>query len=175
MLQMWFARLVAPFGETSIKAYSFDGFLDLVAYGVLNNQLVTLVCRLSAFQYSQAQSDKAEYLRLEGEAFTHKVLKEWPHGARLYLPPSPEERKQKMEEQQQTRKIGASRVGVSFNPSGKPIVDEIKAACADLIDMVASIGDPAVTPNPEIERVKAIAMTKIEEAAMWAVKAATKG
>jgi hypothetical protein len=68
--------------------------------------------------------------------------------------------------------LGEYRVGISFNPSKNPAVDEIKRAAADLIDLIDDIksGDD----SKEIPRLKALAMTHIEDAAMWAVKAATK-
>lgn len=71
---------------------------------------------------------------------------------------------------------GEMRVGVTFNPSGDPLVADLKAACARLIDLVDLIVDEtnAGMPMPERRRLKAIAQTTAEEAAMWAVKAATK-
>ncbi len=68
---------------------------------------------------------------------------------------------------------GEFRVGITFNPGGNPVVDQIKRASADLIDLVESIEND-VAPAGEVNRLKAIAMTHIEEAAMSAVKAATK-
>lgn len=66
---------------------------------------------------------------------------------------------------------GEYRVGIAFNPSADSMVGQIKAAAAALIDLVETI-DPQ--DNPEVGRLKALAMTEIECAAMWAVKAATK-
>ena len=66
--------------------------------------------------------------------------------------------------------IGEYRVGITFNPSGDSTVNEIKTAAAALIDLVDGIN----APDQEIVRLKALAMTHIEDAAMWAVKAATK-
>lgn len=68
---------------------------------------------------------------------------------------------------------GEYRVGLSFNPSGNQMVDDIKAQAAALIDLIDRI-DPSAEPA-EIEALKGIAEMKVEEAAMWAVKAATKG
>lgn len=79
-----------------------------------------------------------------------------------------------------TQSLGEYRVGVSFNPSGKSSVDTIKAHAAMLIDAINELPVPAVlagdnaVPDGEIIRLKALAMTTIEEGAMWAVKAATK-
>lgn len=72
---------------------------------------------------------------------------------------------------------GEYRVGVSFNPSKNPTVDAIKAKAAELIDLVESIGNDVEVPSQlysEVARLKALAQTEIESAAMWAVKAATK-
>lgn len=66
---------------------------------------------------------------------------------------------------------GEYRVGIDFNPSGNETVAKIKQAAADLIDMIEDI---EVGDIPEIGRLKALAMTHTEDAAMWAVKAATK-
>jgi len=74
-----------------------------------------------------------------------------------------------MNTQEQT--LGESRVRVSFNPSEDSIVDQIKRDTAALIDKVDTI--PGVGGG--INRLKALAQTAYEEAAMWAVKAATYG
>lgn len=76
---------------------------------------------------------------------------------------------------------GEYRVGVTFNPTGDQQVAEIKAAAARLVDLIegipthsssrATIDDEA---SRERGRLKALAQTATEEAAMWAVKAATK-
>lgn len=78
-------------------------------------------------------------------------------------------------------------VGVTFNPSANPLVDEIKRAAADLIDLIDRIPEPdlpdsddmavynpAVRQIIQVSRLKGLAQTAVEEAAMWAVKAATK-
>jgi hypothetical protein len=38
-----------------------------------------------------------------------------------------------------TATTGEYRVGISFNPGGNPMVDKIKRAAADLIDLVETI------------------------------------
>lgn len=68
---------------------------------------------------------------------------------------------------------GEYRVGLSFNPSADPLVDGIKKAAASLIDLVESI-DSTQAWGGERARLKALAQTAIEDAAMWAVKAQTK-
>lgn len=60
------------------------------------------------------------------------------------------------------------------------MVDKIKRAAADLIDLIDGIGMEDVAPggvmkNQEVARLKSLAQTDIESAAMWGVKAATKG
>jgi hypothetical protein len=64
--------------------------------------------------------------------------------------------------------LGEERVRVSFNPSKDSIVDTIKAKSAELIDLCETLknGDA---------RLVALAQTHYEDAAMWAVKAATAG
>jgi hypothetical protein len=68
---------------------------------------------------------------------------------------------------------GEYRVGIDFNPSGDDMVGQIKRAAADLIDLVGTI-DSSGPMDGEKARLKALAQTHIEDAAMWAVKAATK-
>jgi len=71
--------------------------------------------------------------------------------------------------------LGARRVRESFNPSGENIVDKIKRYTADLIDLCKDIENDsfAYSDFGEQKRLVALAMTAYEEAAMWAVKAAT--
>jgi len=61
---------------------------------------------------------------------------------------------------------GAERVREDFNPSGDDMVTKIKRYTADLIDLCEDLKnlDP---------RLASLAQTAYEEAAMWAVKAAT--
>jgi hypothetical protein len=78
---------------------------------------------------------------------------------------------------------GESRVRVSFNPGSNDKVTQIKVSAALFIDMVDELAAPAISApiaqDGEIEkhseffRLKALAQTAAEEAAMWAVKAAT--
>ena len=65
---------------------------------------------------------------------------------------------------------GEYRVVTNRNPSADDMVGKIKRAAADLIDLIETI--PADTEGRP--RLKALAQTAVEEAAMWAVKAATK-
>lgn len=71
---------------------------------------------------------------------------------------------------------GEYRVGISFNPSNDDTVGRIKRLAADLIDLIETIdAHSGGDPNPEVMRLKSLAQTQAEDAAMWAVKAATKG
>jgi hypothetical protein len=67
--------------------------------------------------------------------------------------------------------LGEYRVGITFNPSKDEMVNEIKRLAAQLIDTIDLI---PVGDVPEVARLKALAMTHTEDAAMWAVKAQTK-
>lgn len=66
---------------------------------------------------------------------------------------------------------GEYRVGISFNPSNNPAVDSIKVKAAALIDELNVI---SMDRNHPGARCASIAMTEIESAAMWGVKAVTK-
>jgi len=65
--------------------------------------------------------------------------------------------------------LGAHRVRESFNPSKDSLVDKIKRHTADLIDMCEQMK----TKDNELNRLCSLAQTHYEDAAMWAVKAAT--
>lgn len=67
--------------------------------------------------------------------------------------------------------LGESRVRLSFNPSGNTQVDTIKEKTANLIDYCQ--GQAEKSSDGEEKRLWALAMTHFEDAAMWAVKAAT--
>lgn len=70
---------------------------------------------------------------------------------------------------------GEFRVGIDFNPSGDDMVGQIKRKAADLIDLIDSIpSDNGTVVGNERGRLKALAQTDIEIAAMHGVKAATK-
>lgn len=80
---------------------------------------------------------------------------------------------------------GEYKVGIKFNPSADDTVTHIKEAAAALIDFIETIplpewsvgsdDDSVALHRLEVHRLKGLAQTTIEEAAMWAVKAATKG
>lgn len=62
--------------------------------------------------------------------------------------------------------IGETRVRATFNPSANNVVDQIKQQTAELINLCETLKD-------KDGRLVALAQTAYEEAAMWAVKAAT--
>ena len=66
---------------------------------------------------------------------------------------------------------GETRIGVDFNPGGNATVAEIKRLFADLVDDIGVLPDYG---DGEGRRLKAVAQTEIEGAAMWAVKAAAR-
>jgi hypothetical protein len=67
--------------------------------------------------------------------------------------------------------FGEKAVGLTFNPSNDPTVQAIKAKCADLIDEIHELRTNQ--PNAEIARMASVAITELQTAQMWAVKAAT--
>lgn len=75
---------------------------------------------------------------------------------------------------------GEYRVGITFNPSGNDLVGKIKRQAADLIDLIEALPQPeandmgSLSYSGEVGRLKSLAQTAVEDAAMWAVKAATK-
>jgi hypothetical protein len=70
----------------------------------------------------------------------------------------------------QTKSLGEIRVRTSFNPSDQSNVQHIKERAAEFINYVDENVD---VKSNEGARLKTLALTSIEEAAMWAVKAAT--
>jgi hypothetical protein len=71
--------------------------------------------------------------------------------------------------------LGEDRVRIKFNPSDNSLVSQIKQKSAELIDLCertnnASSGESV---TGEEKRLWALAQTHYEDAAMWAVKAAT--
>jgi hypothetical protein len=62
--------------------------------------------------------------------------------------------------------IGEDRVRTKFNPSADSVVDQIKQKSAELIDICETL-------KLKDARLASLAQTHYEDAAMWAVKAAT--
>lgn len=72
--------------------------------------------------------------------------------------------------------LGEIRIRTSFNPSNQGYVDQIKQKSAELIDLVNSAANKPSWDDETVgewKRLKSLALTSYEEAAMWAVKAAT--
>lgn len=72
---------------------------------------------------------------------------------------------------QRTDSLGAARVRLDFNPGKDDLVDRLKRKTAELIDLCDAIESHEA--HGEIARCVSLAMTHYEDAAMWAVKAAT--
>lgn len=68
--------------------------------------------------------------------------------------------------------LGEDRVRIKFNPSDQALVSQIKQKTAELIDLCESSRN-AGSISGEHQRLWSLAQTHLENAAMWAVKAAT--
>lgn len=71
--------------------------------------------------------------------------------------------------------LGQKRVRSSFNPSKDSVVDLLKEKAADFIDYCEDMRKQLSpgTKDGETHRLISLAKTHAEDAAMWAVKAAT--
>ncbi len=71
--------------------------------------------------------------------------------------------------------FGEKAVGITFNPGGSDIVNEIKDIIAEAIDYLESKRNPkdGSMQKTEVARMYSIAITELQSAQMWAVKAAT--
>lgn len=69
--------------------------------------------------------------------------------------------------------FGQRAVGISFNPSQHPLVNDIKVASAELINLLNNAR--ASTADPDEKRMYSVAITEAQTAQMWGVKAATWG
>ncbi len=67
--------------------------------------------------------------------------------------------------------FGQKSVGISFNPSADSKVDRVKQILANAIDEINSLRSE--TESPEVKRLSSIAITELQGAQMWAVKAIT--
>lgn len=65
-----------------------------------------------------------------------------------------------------TKSVGEQRVRTEFNPSQNDVVSQIKQKSAELINLCEDL-------KAKDGRLASLAQTGFEEAAMWAVKAAT--
>lgn len=68
--------------------------------------------------------------------------------------------------------FGEDAVGLGFNPSANPEVDELKKHYAAIIDI---LNDDRGSFRDERSRLASIAITEAQGAQMWAVKTVTKG
>jgi hypothetical protein len=66
--------------------------------------------------------------------------------------------------------VGETRVRVTFNPNNNDTVHLLKQKSAELIDLCETMRG---TASAETGRLISLAQTHYEDAAMWAVKAAT--
>lgn len=78
----------------------------------------------------------------------------------------------------ETRKktLGEKRIRVDFNTTRRSYVDLVKEKSAELINIINTCPENVEWDDEtrgEWKRLKSLAMTSIEEGAMWAVKAAT--
>lgn len=69
--------------------------------------------------------------------------------------------------------FGQKAVGINFNPSNEYSVDRIKQIMANAIDEMNNFRLHLNTQSPEQERLASIAITEMQGAQMWAVKALT--
>lgn len=79
--------------------------------------------------------------------------------------------KQWPEPKEQPLTYGMKAVGIGFNPSGDQDVARAKMQCANLIDQMDALR--ARGNSPEQKRLASIAITELQGAQMWAVKAIT--
>lgn len=67
--------------------------------------------------------------------------------------------------------FGEKAVGITFNPGGHALVNEIKEKAAIYIDLLNAARD--AHHSPEGKRQLSIAITEAQTSQMWAVKAVT--
>lgn len=67
--------------------------------------------------------------------------------------------------------FGEKAVGLAFNPSGDKAVETCKKNCANLIDQMHEVRTK--TTDSEQARLASVAITELQGAQMWAVKALT--
>ena len=65
---------------------------------------------------------------------------------------------------------GEKAVGLTFNPSGDPKVQEVKELYAKIIDLINDLRTP---DRGEKQRLLSVAITEAQTAQMWAVKGIT--
>lgn len=82
-----------------------------------------------------------------------------------------------MEEQNTTQEVptltfGQKAVGITFNPSNSSEVDRCKQQFANCIDQMHALRSKE-DASPETKRLASVAITELQTAQMWAVKALT--
>lgn len=72
---------------------------------------------------------------------------------------------------------GQKAVGITFNPGNNPDVEKIKQKCAELIDIMNDLRKSQNTLHDgkpsEGQRLSSIAITEMQTAQMWLIKAIT--
>lgn len=74
--------------------------------------------------------------------------------------------------QEQALTFGQKAVGITFNPSNNGAVDRCKQMHANCIDQMNELRNSS-TATQEQKRLASIAITELQGAQMWAVKALT--
>lgn len=77
------------------------------------------------------------------------------------------------DENQRELTFGEKAVGLGFNPSSNPKVDELKKAAAQFIDLCNDLRESST--DGEVKRMCSHAITEAQTAQMWSVKGATWG
>lgn len=67
--------------------------------------------------------------------------------------------------------FGEKAVGLTFDPSSNPDVDNCKRIFAAAIDQMHALRENST--DPEVKRMASVAITEAQTAQMWAVKAIT--
>jgi hypothetical protein len=67
--------------------------------------------------------------------------------------------------------FGQKAVGLTFNPSGDPLVYGVKECYSRIIEDLENLRQQS--DNPEVKRLCSVAITEAQGAQMWAVKAIT--
>jgi hypothetical protein len=66
---------------------------------------------------------------------------------------------------------GEKAVGITFNPGGDDSVNRIKQIMANAINEMDALR--TISESPEVKRMCSVAITEMQTAQMWAVKAIT--
>lgn len=78
-----------------------------------------------------------------------------------------------MPEEKKVLSFGEKRIRTEFNPSNDSVVQHIKERAAELLNYINDSVVNCSVDQAELGRLKALAFTHLETAAMFAVKAAT--